>query len=92
MPNEKEAPSISLQTMVMAIQAIENEISEMTTLHEQSLAAPGLNSWTTDDDIWMYDLDRAAQNLEEVYTYTIDSRKIINFPKYEVLVNRKNKL
>lgn len=73
----------------MAIQAIEKEISEMDKAYQQSLDTPDDHLWTSDDDIWRYDLDRAAENLKEVYTYTIEAEKIINFPKYEKLVSRK---
>jgi hypothetical protein len=92
MTNENDEPSISLQTIVMAIQAIEKELVEMDERYKQSTVTPKDNLWTENDDIWRYDLDRAAQNLEEVYTHTIEAQKIINFPKYEQLVNRKSSL
>jgi hypothetical protein len=66
----------------MAIQAIDNEISAMKEHFKKG-------DTTAEDDIWFYDLDRAADNLEEVYNYRIETEKIINFPKYETLINRK---
>ncbi len=83
MSQKNKTPSITLQTLGIAIQVIEKEISELNEIYKGGAA-------TAEDDIWMYDLDRAALNLEEVYTYTIETEKIINFPKYDGLVSRKS--
>ena len=91
MNNENQKPILSLQTMVMAIQALEKEIKKTESLFNQSKIDPKKFPWTADDDIWRYDLDRAAQNLEEVYTHTIESNQVSNFPTYEQLVNRKGR-
>lgn len=75
-------PSITLQTIALAIRLIEKEISEFSEINHQKRVTP-------EYDIRMYDLDRAARNLEDVYKYIINRDQIINFSKYEDLVNRK---
>ncbi len=78
----EETPTITLQTMAMAIRTIDHELTKMKELY-------ALGTATAEDDIWTYDLERAAINLEEVYNYTIETKKVINFPKYDKLINRK---
>ncbi len=75
---------MSLQSLVMVIQLVEDEIREV----EKVFAA---KEETEDDCIWHYDLDRCADNLKEVYIHEIKTRKVINFPKYTDLVIRKKR-
>jgi hypothetical protein len=81
MSQEKNIPSVSLGTLLMVIQVVESEISKLSEVCKDGTPS-------ADDEVWLYDLDRAADNLEEVYKYRIDTEKIVNFPKYEDLVRR----
>ena len=82
--SKKEDPSVSLQTLALVIQLVENEIREVEKNFET-------NDVSDDDSIWHYDLERCADNLKDVYLHEIKTRKVINFPKYDDLVKKNKK-
>lgn len=84
MSNDNEIPKVSLQTLVLLIQLVEKEISDLKKIYEEGTA-------TQEDDIWRYDIDQAARNLKKVYTYEIENSKVIHFPSYDELIHKRQK-
>ncbi len=71
-------PEISSKTLIVAIQTVEAEIKRIMAL-STSEAVPG-------DDIFLNDLENAADELQDLYADAELSQP--NLPPYEQLVNR----
>lgn len=71
-------PEITSKTLILAIQTVEAEIRRITAL-SSSDAVPG-------DDIFLNDLENAADELQDVYAEAELAQP--NLPPYEQLVNR----
>ena len=73
-------PEISCQTLVIAIQAVADEIR---TLRAALEADDGVEA-EPEDYQRLEDLERAADDLEK--SYDIESQRVLNLPPYEVLI------
>lgn len=71
-------PDISSKTLIIAIQTVEAEIQRIMALPSNE-AVPG-------DDIFLNDLENAADELQDTYAEAELAQP--NLPPYEQLVNR----
>ncbi|MFZ4702154.1 MAG: hypothetical protein ACOYMG_19080 [Candidatus Methylumidiphilus sp.] len=72
-------PEVSGKTLVMAIQAVEAEIQRLRALSDEE-TVPG-------DEVFLVDLETAAEDLEEAYAEA--TRTYSNLPAYSQLVRSR---
>jgi FtsZ-binding cell division protein ZapB len=82
MKEKREKPSVELGTLTVVIQVLQMEIDECKALLNKKVG-------TSEDYLWLDDLEKAANDLKQAYTTHIEKHKIVNFPAYEKLVNAK---
>lgn len=82
MQEKIENPSVSLRTLALVIQLVQNEIDKYQDIVNKENVGK-------DDYIWLSDLDLAANDLKCAYRSYIEKNNIINFPTYEHLVRPK---
>jgi hypothetical protein len=79
---KEEKPSVELSTLLIVIQILQTEIDE----HKATLSK---EVGTSEDYLWLEDLEKAASDLQRAYTTHIEKNKIVNFPAYEQLLKAK---
>jgi FtsZ-binding cell division protein ZapB len=82
MEEKREKPSVEFGTLTVVIQVLQMEIDECKAILNQEAG-------TSEDYLWLGDLEKAARDLKQAYTTHIEKYKIVNAHAYEKLVKAK---